>query len=97
MTYTEYGTAIEVERNFYGLDFSVERMLDFNNIFRADRIVIILAVILTAYYVSKYDGELMKVMLIALGIGVLTVLIVNALDTNLSAKPSTTKDEKKGG
>lgn len=91
MTYTEYGTAVEVEKNFYGVDFSMERMLDFNNIFKADRIVIILAILITAYYVSKYDGELTKVMLIALGIGILTVLVVNALDTNIKTK----KEEQK--
>ncbi len=91
MTYTEYGTEVEVERNFYGLDFSIERMLDFNNIFKADRIVIILAILATAYYVSKYDGELTKVLLIALGIGILTVLLVNALDINIKTK----KEEQK--
>jgi hypothetical protein len=103
--YTEYGTEIETTRGYegeiqvFGLDFSPARMANLNNIFRPERLLILIAFLITGYFLYQKDGDLKNYLLIAFIAGIITILLVNALDTNLpgASAPSTSqpKEEKK--
>ena len=102
--YTEYGTEIETTRGYegeiqvFGLDFSTARILNLNNIFRPERLLILIAFLITAYFLYQKDGDLKNYLIIAGVAGIITILLVNAFDTNLpgASTPSTQpKEEKK--
>jgi hypothetical protein len=103
--YTEYGTEIETTRGYegeiqvFGLDFSPARMANLNNIFRPERLLILIAFLVVAYFLYQKDGDLKNYLIIAGVAGIITILLVNALDTNLpgasTSSTSQIKEDKK--
>jgi|GEM_PF-4829157 hypothetical protein len=101
--YTEYGTEIETKTKYegeiqvFGLDFSTARILNLNNIFRPERLLILIAFLITAYFLYQKDGDLKNYLIIGFTAGIITILLVNAFDTNLPgvSTPSTQGEKKK--